>query len=187
MAIEAYIMRHGSTDISPQPEGWKQVGLNVKGWREARQGAQFMLDFTRVSGPKPTWGISSDLVRAFQTLAVVASILQIPTRPPAEGIRAFEINQETPAQYEHRSLAAFESLLEKAKQEKAIPLIVCHRSSTAFLGQYHKELQTNPDYTKDALLHEGGIMAITSTGLMPLFRAIKENWSTHGEIINVRS
>lgn len=177
--IRAYLMRHGSTDISPAPEGWKPIGLSRQGWGEAQAGADFLDQAIAAGAPKPDWGISSDLPRAEQTLAIVADQLEIPVYKSAPGLRAYEETQETPASYEERNLEAFAQVLEHAAKTNSVPLIVCHRSSTGFLGKYHKVLLREPDYRYDALLLEGGIMAITDSCIMPLFRAIEANWPEH--------
>lgn len=178
-AIKAYVMRHGSTEISPAPEGWKLVGLNPEGWGEAQAGADFLEQFIRNGAPQPTWGISSDLPRAEQTLAIVANAIQIPVLAPMFELRAFEESKETPARYEERNFDAFSRVLQTAAKSNSVPLIVCHRSSTGFLGKQHKVLSQDPDYRYDALLLEGGILAITDCGIQPLFRAIEANWPEH--------
>ena len=177
--IQAYLMRHGSTPISPSPEGWKQVELSREGWGEAQAGADFLGQFIRDGGPKPSWGVSSDLARAEQTLAIVADFLAIPVCPPIPDLRAYEEKAETPAHYEERNLEAFNRLLDSAQKSNSVPLIVCHRSSTGFLGKQHKVLTRDPDYRYDALLLEGGILGITDQGIIPLFRAIESNWPEH--------
>lgn len=172
-------MRHGSTSISPAPEGWKPVGLSREGWGEAQAGADFLFQFTREGAPKPDWGVSSDLPRAEQTLAIAADTLKIPIVQPLEELRAYEESAETPARYEERNHDAFSEVLQMAAKSNTIPLIVCHRSSTGFLGKQHKVLMRDPDYRYDALLLEGGILAITDCGIVPLFRAIESNWPNH--------
>lgn len=172
-------MRHGSTAISPAPEGWKPIGLSREGWGEAQAGADFLEQAIKAGAPKPNWGVSSDLPRAEQTLAIVADHLDIPVAEPVRDLRAYEETAETPARYEERNLEAFDSVLGYAVSTNTIPLIVCHRSSTGFLGKQHKVLMRDPDYRYDALLLEGGILAITECGIMPLFRAIEANWPEH--------
>jgi len=172
-------MRHGSTAISPQPEGWKPIGLSREGWGEAQAGADFLSQFVREGNPKPDWGVSSDLPRAEQTLAIVARSLHIPTVKPIEPLRAFEEAVETPARYEERNLQGFAEVMLTAAKSNSVPLIVCHRSSTGFLGKQHEVFLDDPDYRYDALLLEGGILAITDCGIVPLFRAIEKNWPEH--------
>ena len=172
-------MRHGSTSISPAPEGWKPIGLSREGWGEAQSGAEFLSQFVRGGAPKPGWGISSDLPRAEQTLAIAADQLEIPMLQPMFNLRAFEEKEETPARYEERNQEAFNAVLETGAKTNSIPLIVCHRSSTGFLGKKHKVLSKDPDYRYDALLLEGGILALTDCGITPLFRAIESHWPEH--------
>ena len=177
--IVGYVMRHGSTAISPAPEGWKPIGLSREGWGEAQAGADFLEQFIREGAPKPDWGISSDLPRAEQTLAIVADSLHIPVLHALTDLRAFEEKAETPARYEERNAEAFGNILTTAAKSNSVPLIVCHRSSSGFLGKKHKILSRDPDYRYDALLLEGGILALTDCGIMPLFRAIESNWPEH--------
>lgn len=172
-------MRHGSTAISPAPEGWKPIGLSREGWGEVQAGADFLEQFVRQGGPKPSWGISSDLARAEQTLAIVADTLQIPVLTPLFDLRAYEEHQESPAEYERRNQAGFDAVMQTAQKTNSVPLIVAHRSSTGFLGKKHKVLMRDPDYRYDALLLEGGILALTDCGISPLFRAIEGNWPEH--------
>lgn len=179
MRLIAYIMRHGSTPISPNPEGWKPIGLSETGQGEARAGADFLSQFIREGGPRPDWGISSDLPRAEQTLAIAAGFLGIPVVQPMASLRAFEENEESPAEYEDRTIQGFNSVLQTAVQTNSVPLIVCHRSSTGFLGKRYESWMQHPDYRFDALLLEGGVLGITDCGIIPLFRAVDDNWPPH--------
>ncbi len=177
--IIAYVMRHGTTDMGPVPEGWKPVGLNREGWGEVQAGADFLEQFIREGGPKPAWGISSDLPRAEQSLAIAADVLNIPTAKPMFDLRAYEEHQESPARFEERILEGFASVLETAQKYNSIPLIIAHRSSTGFLGRYYKAWVREPDYRYDELLLEGGVLAITDCGIQPLFRYVEKNWPEH--------
>lgn len=180
MKIVAYLQRHGSTDISPQPEGWKPIGLSRQGWGEAQAGADFLEQFVKSGGgPKPDWGISSDLPRAEQTLAITADALGIPMVKPDPQIRAFESEQETPARYEQRTLEGMNAVLDAAQKTNSVPLIVAHRSTTGWLGKYFKAWVREPDYRYDSLLLEGGVLALTDGGIMPLFRCVEKNWPEH--------
>jgi broad specificity phosphatase PhoE len=179
LQIVAYLMRHGSTAISPKPEGWLPIGLSREGWGEAQAGAEFLEQFIRGGAPKPTWGISSDLPRAEQTLAIAADTLGIPTLNSLPRLRAFEDKQETPAQYETRTLDGVSDVLATAQRTNSVPLIVAHRSTTGFLGKHFKAWVREPDYRYDALLLEGGLLAITDCGLLPLFRYVEKNWPEH--------
>jgi phosphohistidine phosphatase SixA len=176
--FRAYVLRHGSTALSPAPEGWKPIGLNPAGRSEAMGAADFLGRLIRQGAPQPDWGVSSDLPRAEQTLAIVSDVLQIPTSTPLFALRAFEDQEESPAEYEKRNVLAFEGILKKAAQTNTVPLIVCHRSSTGFLAKQHK-LDDDPDYRYDALLLEGGILALDDCGLVPLYRALEANWPEH--------
>lgn len=169
--IRAYIMRHGSTAISPAPEGWKPVGLSELGRSQAVHAADFIQQYIRLH-PKPTWGISSDLPRAEQTLAVMARFVPLKLEEPNPGLRAYERNVEDPDTYERRTLQALNQILSKP----GLPLIVCHRSTTGFLAKHHSMWDRDPDYSEDALLLEGGILAITDSRVIPLFRVIEANW-----------
>lgn len=173
MILRAYIMRHGSTAVSPAPEGWQPIGLNEEGRSQAVQAADFLEQYLR-SHPKPTYGIASDLPRAEQTLAIVARYIRLNIEPPNPLLRAYERNSEDPASYERRTLEALNDILAKP----GLPLIVCHRSTTGFLAKHHSLWQRDPDYSADALLLEGGILAVTDTQIIPLFRAVKSNWET---------
>lgn len=180
MKILAYLQRHGSTEISPAPEGWKPIGLSRQGWGEAQAGADFLEQFVSSGGgPKPDWGISSDLPRAEQTLAISADTLGIPMVEPDPQLRAFEEQSETPARYEERTLAAFKDVLNTAHKTNSVPLIVAHRSSTGWMGKNYKTWIREPDYRYDSLLLEGGVMALTDGGIVPLFRFIEKNWPEH--------
>lgn len=174
--IRAYVMRHGSTSISPSPEGWKQIGLSREGWGEARAGADFLLRFTREGSPRPDWGISSDLRRAEETLAIAADILQLPVLQSVFKLRAYDDDRETASSYEERNAEGFSAVLETARETDSVPLIVCHRSSTGFLGKWTNVIDRDPDYRYDALLLEGGVLALTEHGIIPLFRAVEANW-----------
>ena len=175
--IKAYIMRHGSTTISPSPEGWLQVPLDGKGMTEASLGAKFLRRLIEGGCPRPDWGISSDLKRAEQTLQIASRELGIRVVQPLFNLRAYDKDHETPAQYEARNVVAFEDILNRARVSKSIPLVTCHRSSTAFLAMKHGLIKKSPDYRQFALLMEGGLMEITDAGLRPLFRVIEENWN----------
>ena len=172
--IRAYVMRHGATDM-----GWKPIGLNREGWGEVQAGAEFLEQFIRDGGPSPSWGISSDLPRAEQSLAIAADFLNIPTAPSRFDLRAYEEHSETPAQFERRILSGFSTVMEAAQKSNSIPLMIAHRSSTGFLGKHYKTWVRNPDYRYDELLLEGGILAITECGIMPLFRFVEKNWPEH--------
>src|SRR5579864_891821 len=100
MPVLAYIIRHGFMDMSPSPEWWSQVPLNALGRYQAREAGEFLRQY---DGPKPKWGVSSDLRRAEETLAIVAKILDIRTMRPIPDIRA--VNEgENPAQFEARNM-----------------------------------------------------------------------------------
>jgi broad specificity phosphatase PhoE len=177
--IRAYILRHGATDMGPVPEGWKPISLNREGWQEVQAGADFLSQFIRDGGPKPDWGISSDLPRAEQSLAIAADFLQIPIAKPLFNLRAYEEHSETPAQFESRLLAGMSAVLEMAAKTNTVVLIIAHRSTTGFLGTHYKAWVRKPDYRYDELLLEGGVMAITDCGIEPLFRFVEKNWPEH--------
>jgi len=176
----AYLMRHGSTAMSPQPEGWKQNSLDRIGMQQAVSGADFLEQWVR-DHPRPCWGISSDLARSEETLAIANAILGgLEIVPPLRDLRAYEFSQETPAQYELRSERAFHEVFKMANDKGNIPLIVAHRSTTAFLEKTTPLLKGEswkPDYRNYSLLLEGGVLGITDRGLVPLFLAIADNWT----------
>lgn len=160
-----------------KPEGWLPISINREGWSQARAAADFLERYTRTRDhPRPQWGISSDLPRAAETLAIVAEFLHFPVVAPLRDLRAYEKKQESPLQYECRNHEAFREILDVARDLRQVPLIVVHKSSTTFLGKFHKVLSSDPDYENDALLLDGGIFAITDSGLKPLFRWIEANW-----------
>lgn len=177
MILRAYLMRHGSTAISPAPEGWKPVGLNELGRSQAVHAADFMQQYLR-SHPAPTWAVASDLARAEETLAVVAKFIPLKIEPPDPELRAYERNAEDPKTYERRTLDALNRIMGKP----GLPFIVCHRSTTGFLAKHHKMWLRDPDYSADALLLEGGILALTDTKVIPLFRAVEANWEANCQL-----
>ena len=182
MILRGYLMRHGSTAISPAPEGWKPIGLSELGRSQAVHAADFMQQYLR-SHPKPTWGIASDLPRAEQTLAVIARFIPLKIEQSDPDLRAYERNAEDPNTYERRTLAALNRILSKP----GLPFIVCHRSTTGFLAKHHSMWERDPDYSADALLLEGGILAITDTQIIPLFRAVESNWENKCQLSNQTS
>lgn len=165
--------------MSPRTEGWRQIGLNDLGQMQAVAGADFLQQYVRTH-PRPQWGISSDLTRAEETLAITSAFLGgLPDVQPLRELRAFDSEVETPEHYEARSRQAFQRIFANARVTHSIPLIVGHRSTTMFLQRHHpvpKMNEADADYRTHSLLIEGGVMAITETGLVPLFRAIDENW-----------
>lgn len=175
--LRCYIMRHGSTAISPAPEGWKPIGINELGRSQSIHAADFMEQYIRTH-PAPTWGVASDLPRAEQTLAIMARFIPLKLEHPMPGLRAYERAAEDPATYERRTLDALNEILSKP----GVPLIVAHRSTTGFLAKHHSLWEHDPDYSNDALLLEGGILAITDTKVIPLFRAVEKNWENNCQL-----
>lgn len=171
MPILAWFIRHGSTDISPKPEFWKQVPLNALGRAEAVDAGEFIARHT----PNPEWGISSDLTRAEETLAIAASALGLTKiLKPMPELRALgeDENQED---FEKRNLKAFTVLLDMAKKTKKVGLISAHRSNSAFLGKLLGGTKQKIDYRINSLIHEGGVMILKNRSLQPMFKFIGEN------------
>lgn len=185
VAIKAYVLRHGSTAISPNPEGWQQIPLDRRGIEEAREAGQFLCGLISQGYPAPRWGVSSDLERAIQTLDIVASVVDMTVVEPMISLRAYEKHEETAISYELRNMLAFDIILARAFKSGRLPLIACHRSSTAWLAKTHGIIK-NPDYREDALLQEGGLLALTDHGIKPLFRVRPEAWKqlSKGELAN---
>lgn len=175
-------MRHGSTAISPAPECWKPIGLSEEGRSQAVHAADFMQQYLR-SHPKPTWGVASDLPRAEQTLAIMAQFIPLKLEPSMSTLRVYERTQETPGTYERRTLEALNEILSRP----GLPFIVCHRSTTGFMAKHHAIWLRDPDYSSDALLLEGGILALTDSQVIPLFRAIESNWENKCQLSNQTS
>lgn len=67
MPVLAYIVRHGATDKSPAPEWQTQVPINDLGKAQARVAAEWLKQNAK---RRPGWGVSSDLARSEQTLAI---------------------------------------------------------------------------------------------------------------------
>lgn len=156
--------------MSPAPEFWSDVPLNAFGRSEAADAAQFINRQT----PKPEWGISSDLPRAVETLAIVSAILGIRRMKPMSELRALD-EGEDPKEFEKRNLKAFTTILAIAKKTKKVGLIAAHRSNSAFLSKMLGGTLQKIDYRVNSLLHEGGVAAIKSNSIQPLFKFIGEN------------
>jgi len=173
-----YLMRHGETSASPSPEGWRQIGLNELGRQSAEAGADFLIDAISAKYPKPDYVISSDLCRASQTGDIVADRLGVSNHhyPGMFDLRAFNPDEETALEYEERCSRGLGMLLSGG----GIPLIVAHRSTTAYLdkttGPNKHDDGWEPDYVHHMLLHEGGIMAVGNPDLVPLHRPVDRNW-----------
>jgi len=166
----AYVLRHGATRLSPTTEeGWKQLPLSPQGRADASAAAQFLKDLPD-DWPQPTHIISSDLNRAIQTAKIVGTELNL-HRTVDPQLRAFDSKFERPARYMARSGAALHTIL----ADPGIPLVVGHRSFTSFLSKHFFDSDDDPTFS-ESLISEGGVVAITSSTLAPLFRAIPENW-----------
>lgn len=177
--IIAYVARHGSTDLSPKPEGWLPISLNAEGRMEVTHAASAMQQFIRQGNPKPKWGVSGDLPRTQETLAILSDYLGLRRGIALPELRAYEAQKETPAEYEERNCRAWGYILSESKT-RGIPLVACHRSTTSFLGKYYSETFKKPDYRYDALLLEGGVMAIEDDVIYPIFRPVEKNWPGSG-------
>ena len=170
MSILAYIIRHGVTDKSPQSEGWSQVPLNDLGRAQARAAGLFIAD----QKVKPTFAVSSDLARAVETCEIAAKILGIKTLKPLEDLRAFGHDEKTDV-FEKRNERAFDAILRAAKEKKGIPLIVAHRSNTAWVGKRFSGVQQELDYRESSLVWEAGVIELEENAAVPLYRALSEN------------
>lgn len=179
--IRAYLLRHGRTTLSPQPEGWAPVGLSVEGKEDALAGATALEQLIVADGwgvndwPRPDYIATSDLARAEQTADIASQVLGVDKITLAPGLRAYDGDEETVEEYEARSAEA----LEKIFAAEGLPLIVAHRSTAAYLDlQYgrHYDPDWQPDYSSHALVDEGGLIGIVEGiedfQLIPIFRAI---------------
>lgn len=178
--IRLYIVRHGVTAISPRPEGWMQIGLSREGWGQARAAAEFLQQYIKDGHERPRWAVSSDLLRAEETLSIIGPSVGVQKTSITKALRAYDASRENPRTYEIRTDDIFKRILDAARKANTTVLVVCHRSSTGFLGKFHNILDKDPDYRYDALLLECGIMAVADEDgeckLKPLFRFIESNW-----------
>lgn len=162
--------------MSPRSEGWLPVRLNADGKMDARSGANFIKKLPADQWPQPEWIIASDLLRTLETANITAETLGMGFINTLESIRAYDEGRESPEEFEQRNVQGFDDILSRS----GIPLIVAHRSTTGFLdqqyGHHAQDTDWNPDYSTHSLLLEGGVLAITDDGLVPLFRALEENW-----------
>jgi broad specificity phosphatase PhoE len=170
MSIKAYIIRHGVTDKSPASEGWSNIPLNELGKSQARSAALF------IAGQKvqPTFAVSSDLQRAVDTCEIAAKVLDIKVLKPLQDLRAFG-HDEDPKKFESRNEKAFDAILKAAKEKKAVPLIVCHRSNTAWAAKHFSGVQQDLDYREASLVWEAGVVIIEENAAVPVYRALTEN------------
>ena len=170
--ILAYVVRHGSTDMSPTPEWQSQIGLNDLGRAQARDAGEWI---KRTLKPLPTWGVSSDLKRAMETLSICSRVLNLEVVNPIDDLRALDKDEEQD-KFEARNKKAFTSIFAVAKVKKAIPLIACHRSNTAWLAKTYMGVREHIDYREASAVREGGVIRICSKeGSMPLYRTLDEN------------
>src|SRR6266404_4180020 len=170
--VLAYVLRHGSTGMSPAPEGWLQVPLNALGKAEALDGAEFI---NNLSSVKPDWVVSSDLKRAIETAEIAAKVLGAKIARPIPNLRAFSAKDETQEKFEARSELAFPTIISIAKEKKVIPLIVCHRSNTAWIAKKYGGVRQKIDYRQASMVWEGGVIVIDENGARPLYKTLLEN------------
>lgn len=171
--ILAYVVRHGSTAISPEPEGWLQIPLSPLGRAQAIDAAQWL---KQNAEQQIGWGVSSDLTRAIETLAICSKVLKMEIVKPLYGLRAFNVDAEKPTAYEARTQTAFAGVLAAAKASKRIPLIAWHRSGTAWLVKTIGGVLQDIDYREAAAVREGGIIEIsTERGAVPVYKTLDEN------------
>lgn len=167
--------------MSPAPEGWKPVPLDERGRQAARTAAMVLkLNDVLHEWEKPTRIVSSDLVRAMQTAEIIKKVagLDGAITPMAE-LRAYHHqdgdSHETPEAFEKRMKGALQKIL----SGPGVALVVGHRSTSAYLDKVynHKsEPDWSPDYARFALLHEGGILGIGRSGVVPLFRCYDDRF-----------
>lgn len=171
MSILAYIVRHGSTDMSPAPEWQSQIPLNELGRAQALDAAWWL---KLKQSTLPTWGVSSDLARAEETLAICAKVLNLEVVKPVEGLRA--LDRDEPAEkFETRNKRAFTAILATGKVKGAIPLIACHRSNTAWLSTAFAGVQQHINYRMTSAVYEGGMLVIKNGVLRPIYKSLAEN------------
>lgn len=170
MSVIAYILRHGVTDKSPKSEGWSQIPLNELGKAQAKSAALFIKE----QKVQPTFAVSSDLQRAIDTCEIAAKELGIKTLKPLAGLRAFGQDEKTES-FEKRSEEAFDAILKAAKEKKAIPLIVCHRSTTAWVAKYFSGVEQELDYREASLVWEAGVVMLEENAAVPMYRSLSEN------------
>lgn len=168
--VLAYFLRHGVTEMSPKSEGWSQIPLNDLGKTQAMSAGNFINSLE----VKPTWAVSSDLERAIQTCEIASKILKLKIVKPLSDLRAFG-HDEDPKKFEERNDKAFSAILEIAKKNNSVPLIVCHRSNSAWLGKKFSGVLQHLDYRENTLVYEGGVVVIDTNAARPIYRSSSEN------------
>jgi histidine phosphatase superfamily protein (branch 1) len=171
MSVLAYILRHGTTDLSPKHEGQTQIPMNALGKAQVRGAAEFI----KWKMPhKPVWGVSSDLLRTEQALAICAEVLNLKCVRPVPELRNLG-DDETSAGFEKRLDKAIPAILETGKKTKSIPLIATHRSVTAWTTKKYSGVEQELDYHRAAVIWEGGVIVIDSKGARPIYKPMSEN------------
>jgi broad specificity phosphatase PhoE len=171
MPVLAYVVRHGTTDLSPKHEGQTDIPMNALGFHQIMAAA----DFIKWQQPKqPLWGVSSDLLRAEQALAICAKTLNLEKMRPMPELRNLG-DDETQDQFEKRLDKAFDSIIETGQKTKRIPLIATHRSVTAWTTKKFSGVKQEIDYHRAAVIWEGGILIIDSKGARPIFKPMAQN------------
>lgn len=171
MGILAYILRHGTTSISPKSEGWLQVPLDDLGRAQAADAGEFL----KKQKVRPDFAVSSDLARAVQTCEIASKILGIKVIRPMADLRAFGDDKESQKDFEEKNERAFTEILSASKAKKRIPLITCHRSNTAWLAKKFGGVHQHIDYRQASLIWEGGVLALDENGVQPLYKSLTEN------------
>jgi len=172
--ILGYIVRHGYTDMSPQPEWQSQIPLNALGEAQAHTAGEW-LKFKIPKKKLPVWGVSSDLKRAEQTLEIVSKSLNLEIVKPMAELRALDY-KEDPKEFEARNKKAFIAIFATAKTSGRIALVACHRSNTAWLATQFGGVKQEMEYRELSAVHEGGILEVsTERGLFPLYKTTHEN------------
>lgn len=169
--ILAYFVRHGETDQSPAPEGWGQIPLNPLGRAQAADAGQFI----KTQKILPTWGVSSDLARAMETLQICATAFDIRIVRPLAGLRAFDEKEETQAQFEAHSVKAIAAILATCAKSKTVALIASHRSVSAVLAKHYGYVKQDVDFRQASAVWEGGVIEINTLGIQPIYKMLSEN------------
>ena len=91
---------------------------------------------------------------------------------------AFDQDQESVAEFSARLNYGLRTAI---AMEGGLPLIVAHRSVSAFVNPLRAQDNSwDPNDESLTLLEPGGILAMTDTGLVPLHRCVMANWPSAG-------
>lgn len=157
--IRAYLLRPGTSETT---------GLTRRGRADVQEAAEALRTLTAQGWPHPKYIAASDLPRARQTADIAATVLGLPKPRPMPRLNAFD-KRESKYRYVQRTTAILGALI----SDTQLPLIVTHRSTTAYLGLQYG---LGPAQFDQGLLEPGGILAITGNDLWPLHRIISTAW-----------